>query len=861
MQLVVDRSQNRDDLRAFLNPSKMKELSLIEGAVVKIASKARKFILVAVYSKGTDCPMTSIYLNTIYRRQLLCKLGDSVQVEPFPNCQVAESVVFAPVSDTVSSVTGSYSDILMNASYNFKNIPVWKDMVIPVYALHHVFEFRVVSCSPVVAVIIENKEAISCLEKPVERTNNVKYTSISYDDWGGYTQQLRQIRQCIERFNATSILLVAPSGCGKTYLSKIIKNESFAAMEFVESMYLISQPIDKAISFLAHVSQNVEKQKHAIICIDDLDKITSHALFSDTRKDPRLLNTITTFINKFRTANNVILLATSSEPITSIRFEQTISIDLPKYEERIDILKAITRKMTLASPSAIEDLASLTEGKTPSDLYMLVQNTIIGCLPYLLDSFDIASPTFATDDLREIVVGRPVTDHHHTGKRGKGGSKKKQDKGDKAKKGINSLDPFSDLLNAAANNDSHHVQDDDDNDMFSLGNRMKRQTESQEVFQTEAAQGEDNGDPFADTGNNDASHNKNKKHKKHRKKHSNTNEDSSQNDLFSIANASPASPQANDPFSVPSTPPTSATDSNDPFRAPPAPTPSPDPFAPPPKAGRPNPFNEPSNTGSADPFASPVASDPFAANKTTNASNPFGSPSSNSNSTDPFGAPADPFGAPSNASVAKPKETPNSDPFAPSQPAKPAPSADPFSSPKPAQADPFAQPKGSPKPAAADPFSPSKPAAKPNADPFAAPSKQTPKAIPADPFAPAAKPVTDPFGQSKPAGKPAADPFSPSTGKPAAADPFSASPSKPVAAKPAAADPFATPNKPKNADPFTATKPVANDPFSVPKPVADPFATPVSNAANPFIAAQKPAADPFGVSKKNVDPFATPKKK
>ena len=208
MQVVVDRLESTSDLHAHLSPSTMSRLQIDEDDVIKIASPARKFIIIAVSSKGFHGADNSICIGRNFRQLLECYLGETVTIEPFKFCQAATKVVLAPIFDTMNGITGNFLNVIKNSNYDFNNIPVWEDMVIPIYAMQHVFEFRVIECKPIFAVIITDPDVIQCQNESVERVKSPVFDKICYDDIGGIDPQLFLTRIWLLEFFMSYFLAV-----------------------------------------------------------------------------------------------------------------------------------------------------------------------------------------------------------------------------------------------------------------------------------------------------------------------------------------------------------------------------------------------------------------------------------------------------------------------------------------------------------------------------------------------------------------------------------------------------------------------------------------------------------------------------
>jgi AAA+ superfamily predicted ATPase len=876
---------------------------------VKIASPARKYILASVSSKGFSGPDNTIRVFRHFRVALKCALGEQLTVQAFPFCKPATSVVFAPISETANCIVGDYLDLITNSGINFDRIPLWRDMIIPIYSCHHVFEFRVIAAAPNSAVVVHDLSVLQCQSSPVPREKTPDYDTISYDDIGGIDLQLLKIRKYLENPRSVGFLITAPSGCGKTFLSQAIRNEVNYFFEYISILDLVSYTFERATTLLGRLFEAAAQKPPGVLYFDDLDAIAEGRLFHDGQPDPRLRNLLAGFIDRARRIPNLVLIATAKSanrlPLDfkpPSRFSEEIHIDIPSKDERREILEVISRKMPKAGENALIDIAIMTDGQTPSDLFNVCQKSLMNQLVELVAGLDVADTHVSFANLRELSIGAAQFAKRKV-------KKKKNVEQAAAPKKYSTMDPFGDILGGDLDDEVDDQQfgaaedcaSDGDMDIFGgleqSGRRRRRHKKPPPPAE----------EPSPADGQS--------AHKKKRRK--------------------PTSGESGDPFgfgadiftSAPANPDTFAVDpfgadlfvdaplkklDADPFAAAQPKKAPADPLAaaaPPKKA---DPFAaaqpkkpevdlfatvQPKRTG-ADPFASPPkrpAADPFGAappKKPEPAADPFAAVQPKKTVADPFGpAPKRPEPAADPFATAAPKK-PSADPFG-AAPTKGEPAADPFAaapSKRPAAADPFVAATKKPE-TAADPFAPAPPkkhvadpfaAAPKKGEPFAAaPAKKTGTVVDLFATAPPKGPSVDPFAAAPNKGEPAADPFGAAPGKKTepAADLFAAAPAKKAGT---VVDPFSTtpPKKPgadpfggsakkaePAADPFAAVPPEqpAMDPFgtSADEPGADPFATapPKKSAADPFAAGPakktEPAGDPFA-----ADPFAAapPKK-
>ncbi|OHT02811.1 hypothetical protein TRFO_29942 [Tritrichomonas foetus] len=465
MQFIVDRVSDPYDLCVYIHHSKLTSLSINEGEIVRIRSRARKDVIATVRAaKRTTFPISNIQLGRCLRQNLCCYLGQIVLVEPFRECQPADKVLLNPIEDTIHNISGNFIDIIKSSKYNFIDLPIQPEMIIPIHALGHIFEFKVSHCSPTSAVIISNVNNLQVNNHPVARPKGSHFQGHSYDDIGGMKKTIKDIRRSIELplmqpqiFQMVGLtphrglLLVAPQGCGKTFLSTCIKNETPVHYQHIPCVDLLAKSPEDTSIILRKLCDRAISKAPAVVFFDDIDKIAmdqriiihenndndensnnesfnNHDNFDFMSNDHQSLNGDQIVIEKrlkYSVLANidrllsvpseksiiVIATATSLENITpelllSNRLAHTINISKPSRKERIDILSKLTRCYTISAATSLEELVNMFESKTGSDLQLNVQKLVQLKTMDLLDKIVRNKGQIQIDDLKSIVISR-----------------------------------------------------------------------------------------------------------------------------------------------------------------------------------------------------------------------------------------------------------------------------------------------------------------------------------------------------------------------------------------------------------------------------------------------------------------------
>jgi cell division protease FtsH len=212
-----------------------------------------------------------------------------------------------------------------------------------------------------------------------------------FSDIGGYTDIKNELSEIIEnttnntqKTNITGIILYGPPGTGKTYFAQAIaaeKNLSFAVInstDIYSSIY-----IGEAEIKLKQILNEAKMNTPSIVFIDEIENLISAR---DSEKDSEkttytnVKNILLTYMDGTENMGQVIIIGASNN-IKNIdkaflrpgRFEHIIAIDLPSYQDRLEIIKIlITKKnLLLNSDITLDYLAERTANFTAAELNKL----------------------------------------------------------------------------------------------------------------------------------------------------------------------------------------------------------------------------------------------------------------------------------------------------------------------------------------------------------------------------------------------------------------------------------------------------------------------------------------------------------
>ena len=470
-EFIVERNDDPDDLKAYVSNDRLQQLNIPSGSVVSVKSSSGNQTIVTVI--GASFKQGIIKLNRIHRVNLGAYLGETVKISNPIRCPEAQVVLLSPISDTITGITGNFTELLQESAYDFTNIPIYPNFIIPVNAFQRTIEFQVVKCTPNSSVIIPSSDVFSVRSQSIERNNQPRFNGISYDDIGAI--DLRKIRTSIERpllspnmatkSEPQSILISAPGGCGKTLLASAVTNETSAPIMGLRGSDILSIKTEAAINFFNSATQKVISNPPFIVFIDDIDAIGCQQYNDDGTPNNQLTDSLIHCIQQMIQAKQVVVIATARHPEILLErvkalFAERMDIPMPNEEERLQIAQAITRKMTICGNNTLKELAH--KYRTGADIEMAIQKELTEKMIPIISKMNPLSPSIPIKVLEEVSIGsgqivskRKVQQSSQIVDPFSSNNSQPQTKGKKGKKAkkqttdgvVNPLDPFGDIMN------------------------------------------------------------------------------------------------------------------------------------------------------------------------------------------------------------------------------------------------------------------------------------------------------------------------------------------------------------------------------------------------------------------------------
>ena len=239
--------------------------------------------------------------------------------------------------------------------------------------------------SAIVKILPEREDpfvkSMEVLEKP----------NVSYEDIGGLSQQIQELREVIELplknpeiFKELGIqppkgvLLYGPPGTGKTMLAKAVAAESNATFIHVVASEFAQKFVGEGARVVREVFELARKKAPSIVFIDEIDAIGAKRVdlgTSGEREVQRTLMQLLAELDGFQPLDNVKIIGATNridilDPalLRPGRFDRVIEIPLPDFNGRKEIFKIYISKMKVSNEVDVTILAKLTEGFSGADI-------------------------------------------------------------------------------------------------------------------------------------------------------------------------------------------------------------------------------------------------------------------------------------------------------------------------------------------------------------------------------------------------------------------------------------------------------------------------------------------------------------
>ena len=414
-----------DNSASYINSNDIELLGLFRGDTILLKGKKRKDTVSIIMSEDS-CESGKIRINKVIRDNIQVKLGDIITLYPFTDLKFGKKIHVLPFADTIKNFEENLFEVYLKPYFLDAYRPIKKGDRFTIQKQDNFIEFKVIEIDPVDYCIVGPDTIIYCEGNPIKREDFSEINEIGYDQIGGCSKQLFQIRELVELplkhpelFSTVGIkpprgvLMYGPPGSGKTLIARAVANETGAYLYVINGPEIMSKMSGESESNLRKAFELAEKNSPSIIFIDEIDSLAPKRDKNQGEIERRIVSQLLTLIDGLNSRTKVVVIACTNRP-NSIdpalrrfgRFDREIDIGVPDEKGRLDILKIHSKNMHLDSSVDLENISKETYGFVGADIAQLCTEAAIQCIREKMESIDIDEEKIDESILKNLRVNQ-----------------------------------------------------------------------------------------------------------------------------------------------------------------------------------------------------------------------------------------------------------------------------------------------------------------------------------------------------------------------------------------------------------------------------------------------------------------------
>lgn len=222
---------------------------------------------------------------------------------------------------------------------------------------------------------------------------------VTFNDVAGVEEAKEELREIIAFLKAPQkfqrlggripkgVLLVGPTGTGKTLLAKAVAGEAGVPFLSISGSDFVEMFVGVGAARVRDLFEQAKRNAPCIIFIDEIDAVGRQrgaGLGGGHDEREQTLNQLLVEMDGFESTDGVIIMAATNRPdildsalLRPGRFDRQVVVDLPDVLGREGILKVHIRKIAVAPDVNVQILARSTPGFSGADLANMVNEAAL----------------------------------------------------------------------------------------------------------------------------------------------------------------------------------------------------------------------------------------------------------------------------------------------------------------------------------------------------------------------------------------------------------------------------------------------------------------------------------------------------
>lgn len=402
---------------ARISEQNMQELGISSWDLIEIGGK-RKTVARAIPLENANGDSESVIeVDVVTRDNARVRIDDFVVVKKAES-RNATKVTLAPRNKTL--LYNNDHQKFLNTRLNGIPITVG-DRVSVNFPGSKIEDFDVLSTLPSNSVVVSNSTKLDIRRR---RQNKELSTKLSYEDIGGLDEQIIKIKEMIELpikypqiFDRLGIdpprgvLLIGPTGSGKTLIARAIAHETNANFQVINGPEIIHKFYGESEARIRDIFDVATRNQPSIIFLDELDAIAPKREKANGDVEKRVVAQLLTLMDGLKERGNVIVIGATNLPDVidpSLRrpgrFDREIVLDVPDRNSRTKIMKIHSRNMPLSEDVDYDKLSDLTQGFVGADLENLCREAAMKSLRRTVPDFGIDDNYSDINNIKPLTV-------------------------------------------------------------------------------------------------------------------------------------------------------------------------------------------------------------------------------------------------------------------------------------------------------------------------------------------------------------------------------------------------------------------------------------------------------------------------